>query len=185
MHIQAGSGTARTNCHSIANCPVFCICRIYHPCGSPDDSPCMGGTTACMIIWGVMAHTGEMGEAKKPSYPPTGAAERINLLTDGCCMNARKIKDKINWGICGVEACVLVTKSTYLKLSFALIRRELHPFGVHVSIIAPGGFNTPMAKKVGEDISQVWNRAPPDIQKSYGHQYFENCKLAQVSVPKH
>ncbi|XP_066468928.1 retinol dehydrogenase 16-like [Tiliqua scincoides] len=53
------------------------------------------------------------------------------------------------------------------------LRRELHPFGVHVSIIEPGSFRTPIVNKTIEDLHKAWSQAPPHIKKSYGHQTFE------------
>nr|XP_028577278.1 retinol dehydrogenase 7-like [Podarcis muralis]XP_028577279.1 retinol dehydrogenase 7-like [Podarcis muralis] len=60
------------------------------------------------------------------------------------------------------------------------LRRELHPFGVQVSIIEPGGFQTTIFTQAKENLKNVWNRVPSDIKEVYGKQYLENyCKIAQ------
>ncbi|XP_034956688.1 retinol dehydrogenase 7 [Zootoca vivipara] len=55
------------------------------------------------------------------------------------------------------------------------LRRELHHFGVRVSIIEPGGFKTPICTILEENFHTVWSRVPSDIRDCYGQQYFEHC----------
>uniref|UniRef100_A0A8C5MBZ2 Uncharacterized protein n=1 Tax=Leptobrachium leishanense TaxID=445787 RepID=A0A8C5MBZ2_9ANUR len=56
------------------------------------------------------------------------------------------------------------------------LRRELRPFGVHVSIIEPGSYKTPATDQQStlQSINTVWNRAQKSVQDSYGQQYFLN-----------
>ncbi|XP_066470404.1 17-beta-hydroxysteroid dehydrogenase type 6-like isoform X2 [Tiliqua scincoides] len=59
------------------------------------------------------------------------------------------------------------------------LRRELHPFGVRVSIIEPGAFHTAILNSVIEDLQKAWSRVPSDINESYGQEYFEKCEFKE------
>uniref|UniRef100_A0A8B9WK45 Short chain dehydrogenase/reductase family 9C member 7 n=1 Tax=Bos mutus grunniens TaxID=30521 RepID=A0A8B9WK45_BOSMU len=54
------------------------------------------------------------------------------------------------------------------------IRRELHYFGVKVSIIEPGNFRTAILGKDGleKHMRKLWERLPPETRESYGEEYF-------------
>ncbi|KAJ6658156.1 hypothetical protein lerEdw1_001632 [Lerista edwardsae] len=65
------------------------------------------------------------------------------------------------------------------------LRRELHPFGVQVSIIEPGAFNTAIANPVIEDVQKAWNQTSSDTKESYGQPYFEKyLQLNQFIIGK-
>ncbi|KAM3936149.1 17-beta-hydroxysteroid dehydrogenase type 6-like [Leptodactylus fuscus] len=56
------------------------------------------------------------------------------------------------------------------------VRRELRDFGVKVSIIEPGGFQTPMMLSGDVHINslkRVWENLPKEVKDSYGKQYYE------------
>ena len=48
------------------------------------------------------------------------------------------------------------------------LRRELHPFGIHVSIIEPGGINTPANTKMRESVALFLSDLEPVGKKRYG-----------------
>ena len=48
------------------------------------------------------------------------------------------------------------------------LRRELHPFGIHVSIIEPSGIATPANTKMRESVTQFLNELEPLGQERYG-----------------
>ncbi|XP_067321656.1 retinol dehydrogenase 7-like [Anolis sagrei] len=53
------------------------------------------------------------------------------------------------------------------------LRRELHPFGVKVSIIEPGAFNTGIGDIIVENSRILWSRLPDEVKKIYGEKYIE------------
>ena len=48
------------------------------------------------------------------------------------------------------------------------LRRELHPFGIHVSIIEPGGIATPANIKMRDSVTKFLNDLEPIGQERYG-----------------
>jgi len=48
------------------------------------------------------------------------------------------------------------------------LRRELHPFGIHVSIIEPGGIDTPANTKMRDSVTRFLSDLEPIGQERYG-----------------
>ncbi|KAM8977538.1 retinol dehydrogenase 7-like [Pelodytes ibericus] len=74
--------------------------------------------------------------------------------------------------VCGGGYCL--TKYGMEAFSDSL-RRELCSFGVKVSIIEPGGFQTPMVK-AGQhkaDLKLLWESLPAETKECYGEQYYK------------
>lgn len=55
------------------------------------------------------------------------------------------------------------------------IRRELHFFGVKVSIIEPGNYKTSILgqEALQSRMKKLWNRLPQETRDSYGEEYFQ------------
>ncbi|XP_068123633.1 retinol dehydrogenase 7-like [Hyperolius riggenbachi] len=55
------------------------------------------------------------------------------------------------------------------------LRRELLDFGINVSVIEPGGFNTSIANEsaLKKFIEETWESLPAETKNSYGEQYFQ------------
>ncbi|XP_071991048.1 short-chain dehydrogenase/reductase family 9C member 7-like [Engystomops pustulosus] len=61
------------------------------------------------------------------------------------------------------------------------LRRELRDFGVKVSIIEPGAFQTTVILSVdfyANQIKQLWENLPTEVKESYGQQYYEQTVKA-------
>lgn len=69
------------------------------------------------------------------------------------------------------------TKSAFLSFNDAL-RLELHPFGIHVSMIEPSAIHTPAAEKTVGDPDGALRELPPDGVARYGEMLREFMRRA-------
>ncbi|XP_029450713.1 retinol dehydrogenase 7-like isoform X2 [Rhinatrema bivittatum] len=93
----------------------------------------------------------------------------------GRIVNVSSIAGRL--ALCGGGYCI----SKYGVEAFSdSLRRELHSFGVKVSIINPDFFKTMILKAnvLQENFQQVWSRIPKETKEHYGQKYFENCQTA-------
>ena len=67
-----------------------------------------------------------------------------------------------------------ITKYGVEAFSDAL-RREMFPWGIKVSIIEPGGFQTKMNDPVVKEkqLRQAWDNLSEELKKEYGEEYLE------------
>ena len=74
-------------------------------------------------------------------------------------------------------AAYSITKYGVEGFSDAL-RREMRPWGVSVSIIAPGAFRTPIfnTELILDRYHEVWNSLPSDLAQDYGEKFFRESK---------
>ena len=56
------------------------------------------------------------------------------------------------------------------------LRREMCPWGVLVSMIEPGMFQTGIAHTVAETIKQFWNNLSPAMKEDYGDKRLDGSK---------
>lgn len=70
--------------------------------------------------------------------------------------------------------------SAYCASKFAFesfsdcLRREMHPWGLHVSIVEPGYMRTPIIEGQVEAMRKIWNDASSDVRERWGQAYFNN-----------
>jgi len=56
------------------------------------------------------------------------------------------------------------------------LRREMSPWGVLVSMIEPGKFQTSIANNVVESMKQLWNNLSPEMKEDYEDKRLDGSK---------
>ncbi|XP_075055527.1 retinol dehydrogenase 7-like [Mixophyes fleayi] len=65
------------------------------------------------------------------------------------------------------------------------LRREMREFGVKVSIIEPGAFQTPMTLSIDghvNNLKRLWDNLPATVKESYGENYYEQYVKAMTGL---
>ncbi|CAF1136834.1 unnamed protein product [Adineta ricciae] len=83
--------------------------------------------------------------------------------------------------ICSVAGYIVApSMSSYCASKYALeafsdcLRREMHPWGLHVSIIEPGYMRTPIIEGQVETMRKMWNGLREDVRERWGEDYLTN-----------
>lgn len=65
-----------------------------------------------------------------------------------------------------------------IQISATVFRRDMRPFGINVSIVEPGFFNTNLTRLdlIEADLRRLWSRLPQGDRDSYGPTYFDDCE---------
>ena len=56
------------------------------------------------------------------------------------------------------------------------LRREMSPWGVLVSVIEPGAFQTAGIHKVVDSVKQLWNNLSPEMKEDYEDKRLDGSK---------
>ncbi|XP_078357209.1 short-chain dehydrogenase/reductase family 9C member 7-like [Oculina patagonica] len=91
----------------------------------------------------------------------------------GRIVNFSSVSGQVSFNLVGAYA---VSKYGVEAFSDAL-RREMHPWGIKVSIMEPGGFQTNMNERRAKErqIREAWNNLSEELKKEYGEEYLEKC----------
>lgn len=103
-------------------------------------------------------------------------------------LTARRGSRVIN--ICSVEGFMAEPSlAAYSASKFALeafsdsLRREMHAWGLHVSVVEPGYMRTPLFEGHEHAIRDLWNNLDEDVRKRWGEKYFHSYVPHVVRSP--
>lgn len=78
-------------------------------------------------------------------------------------------------GFIGLPGSGAYCASKYALESFSdCLRREMHPWGLHVSVIEPGTMQTTMTDGMQPVLRKVWQDAPTDVRERWGEPFFQH-----------
>jgi NAD(P)-dependent dehydrogenase (short-subunit alcohol dehydrogenase family) len=76
--------------------------------------------------------------------------------------------------------------SKYALESFSdCLRREMHPWGLHVSIIEPSYMRTPIIEGHVQTMQKIWDRLPGDVKDRWGENFLRglmNKRLNNIAI---
>jgi NAD(P)-dependent dehydrogenase (short-subunit alcohol dehydrogenase family) len=87
--------------------------------------------------------------------------------TTGRIINIGSVGDRLAMPF-GAALCS--SKSALASMTEAL-RMELHPWGIHVSLIEPGSISTPAVEKVTRQAERLFERLPAEAERLYGSMF--------------
>ncbi len=83
--------------------------------------------------------------------------------------------------LCSVAGYLVApSMSSYRATKYAFesfsdcLRREMHPWGLYVSIIEPSYMRTPIIEGHVQTMQKMWNELPIDVRDRWGEDYFNN-----------
>ncbi len=74
------------------------------------------------------------------------------------------------------------TKYAFESFSDCL-RREMYPWGLHVSIIEPSYMRTPIIEGHVQTMRKMWDELPIDVKDRWGENYFNNLANKRLNNP--
>ena len=80
----------------------------------------------------------------------------------------------INAGRVTLRLCSHYSVSKYGIEAFSdALRREMYPWGLKVSILEPGAFQTNMNSRLSKDLEDSWKNLNVQLKAEYGEEYMD------------
>ena len=64
------------------------------------------------------------------------------------------------------------------------LRREMRPWGVLVSVIEPGAFQTAGIHKIAGSMKQLWNNLNPEVKEDYQNKRLDGSKSSMLFIAR-
>jgi NAD(P)-dependent dehydrogenase (short-subunit alcohol dehydrogenase family) len=81
------------------------------------------------------------------------------------------------------NTCAYSASKHALEAFSDCLRREMYPWGLHVSIIEPGTLRTPMTEGYVDGWRNLWNELSTDIQERWGIEFLNNVVHEGINSP--